>query len=208
MFPLWRAYGEQGYLTVLLSVGPAPLHRTWARKGIHVIKHTCLTAYCQLLAANMCPSFWNRNMKLCLSCSFALLELWEITSNISMSSFLMGLSNHVSNISTLLVFFPLWYSNKWVYMRGYSWSKGFKGVLHRKQMFNLWTFLLQAHFSKNDLVIYLVLGQKGIIKPIFLIENGKAGEGAIGSTSRGNRREYYMSAFWGVFQREEKYLDQ
>lgn len=203
LFPLWRAYRERGYLTMLLSVGPAPLGRTWVRKRIHAITHTCLTDYCQLLTGNMCPSFWNRKLKLCLSCRSVLLEMRESTSNISMCSFLRWLSNHVSNICTLFLFFPLWYSNKWVYMGGYSRGKGFKWVLHRKQMFNLWTFMLQADFSKNDLVIHLVLGQKGIIKPIFLIENGEAGEGEIDSASqeRGGNTRWVHS---GVYFRERK----
>ena len=146
LFPLWRVYGEQGYLTALLSVGPAPLHRTWARRGIHAVRHTCLTDYSQLLSGNVCPSFWKRRIKLYLSCRSVLLELWEMTSSISMSGVLVGLSNHVSNIYTLFVFFLLWYSNKWVYLEAYSWSKDFKWVLHRKRMFNLWLSLLQAHF--------------------------------------------------------------
>lgn len=51
-------------------------------------------------------------------------------------------------------------------------------MLHRKEK------NVSAHFSKNDLVIHLILGQKGIIKPIFLIENGEAGEGEIDSASQ------------------------
>lgn len=76
-----------------------------------------------------------------------------------------------------------------------------KWVLHRKQMFNLWIFLLQAHFSKSDLVIHLVLGQKDIIKPIFLIENGEAGEGEIDSASQETGRNITW-VHSGVYFRE------
>lgn len=88
-------------------------------------------------------------------------------------------------------------------MGGYSWSKGFKWLLHGKQMFRLWTFLLQALFSKNDLVIHLILGQKGIIKPIFLTKNGEAGEGEIDTASQetGGNITWVQS---GVYFRERK----
>lgn len=62
------------------------------------------------------------------------------------------------------------------------------------------------HFSKNDLVIHLVLGQKGTIKPSFLTENGKAGEAERDSLSQKIGRNIAWVHSWVYFRKRKNTL--